>query len=77
MVLFSVIRVANLLQNDRMHTPCLRFNDLREGVCILFYGGGALECTLLGSSSLAKNTILLVTHPAPTSKRRSTKESLQ
>ena len=30
--------LANLLQNDRMHTPGLKLNDLREGVCICSRG---------------------------------------
>lgn len=51
--------MANLLSNDKMHTPSLKFNDLRIGG-VHFVMGCAHECRLLGSSSLAKYTILLV-----------------
>jgi len=29
---FDSVMLANLLSNDKMHTPALKFNDLREGV---------------------------------------------
>jgi len=38
--------LANLLPNDKMHTPCRKSNDLRIGVCILVRGDNYRETAL-------------------------------